>query len=39
MPREWNLPLMSGRYGDFDAEGRVSGTPCMTFIRKQLPAN
>ncbi len=39
MPREWNLPLMSGRYGDFDAEGRVSGTPCMTFIRKHLPAN
>ena len=39
MPREWNLPLMSGRYGEFDAQGRVSGTPCMTFIRKRLPAN
>lgn len=38
MPKEWNLPIMSGRYGDFDAEGRVKGTPCMTFIRKRLPA-
>jgi hypothetical protein len=35
MPREWGLPFMSGRYGDFDSEGHVSGTPCMTFFWKQ----
>jgi len=36
MPKEWGLPIMSGRYGDFDAQGQVKGLPCMTFIRKQL---
>ncbi|MEZ5501030.1 MAG: hypothetical protein R3E77_16560 [Steroidobacteraceae bacterium] len=35
MPREWGLPVMSGRYGDFDAEGRVTGTPCQTFFWKK----
>jgi hypothetical protein len=35
MPREWGLPVMSGKYGDFDDEGRVSGTPCMTFFWKK----
>jgi len=38
MPREWGLPIMSGRYGDFDGAGHVTGLPCMTFIRKRLPA-
>ncbi len=35
MPREWGLPVMSGRYGEFDREGRVTGTPCMTFFWKR----
>lgn len=37
MPKEWGLPLMSGKYGDFDPEGQVKGIPCMTFIRKRMP--
>jgi hypothetical protein len=37
MPKEWGLPIMSGRYGDFDPQGHVTGLPCMTFIRKTLP--
>jgi hypothetical protein len=37
MPKEWGLPIMSGRYGDFDNQGQVAGIPCMTFIRKKLP--
>lgn len=37
MPKEWGLPLMSGRYGDFDGQGQVAGLPCMTFIYKKLP--
>ena len=35
MPKEWGLPIMSGRYGDFDRQGQITGLPCMTFIRKQ----
>lgn len=35
MPREWGLPVMSGQYGDFDAQGNVSGLPCMTFFWKK----
>ncbi len=30
--------MMKTSYGDFDAQGRVVGTPCMTFIHKQIPA-
>jgi hypothetical protein len=37
MPREWDLPIMSARYGEFDSQGRVTGTPCMTFISKKIP--
>jgi hypothetical protein len=37
MPKEWGLPMMSGQYGDFDGQGRVTGTPCMTFISKKMP--
>ena len=35
MPKEWGLPIMSGRYGDFDRQGQITGLPCMTFIRKK----
>jgi hypothetical protein len=34
MPAEWGNPMMSAKFGQFDAEGRVAGTPCMTFIYK-----
>ena len=37
-PREWGKPMMKTKFGDFDAQGRVAGTPCMTFIYKQIPA-
>ena len=36
MPREWGAPIMSGRYGDFDGQGRVTGTPCTIFISKKV---
>jgi hypothetical protein len=34
-PKEWGLPMMQTRFGEFDSEGRVKGTPCMTWIFKQ----
>ncbi len=34
-PKEWGLPIMSTRFGEFDAEGQVAGTPCMTYIYKK----
>ncbi len=38
MPKEWGLPMVSGQFGQFDAEGKVSGTPCMTFFWKNKTA-
>lgn len=35
MPKEWGLPIVSGQFGQFDAQGRVAGTPCMTFFWKK----
>lgn len=38
LPAEWGRPMMKTKFGEFDARGRVAGTPCMTFIYKQIPA-
>lgn len=38
MPREWGRPVMRTQFGQFDKEGRVAGTPCMTWIFKQPQA-
>jgi hypothetical protein len=36
-PKEWGLPLIRSVFGEFDNEGRVTGTPCMTYIYKTIP--
>jgi hypothetical protein len=38
LPAEWGKPIMRTKYGEFDAQGRVAGTPCQTIIYKRVPA-
>ncbi|HIJ63206.1 MAG TPA: hypothetical protein HPQ04_10990 [Rhodospirillaceae bacterium] len=35
MPKEWGNPIMSTQFGEFDADGKVTGSPCRTFFWKR----